>query len=142
VNSAGCVLATAVIVDPIAVADIAALLRAISPDGVLNEPGKAARIASAEFSRVDSVSNELNNVRALTWPVTRDPVQVLSTEPAQDSRPAQKIVNQRVNRDQAGARFMPIRPVVWGSEQNGRECHRDHGTLRNGAISASRPKAS
>ena len=117
-NSAGCVLATAAIVDPVAVADIAALLRAISPDGVLNEPGKAARIASAEFSRVDSVSNGLNDLCATTRPVARDPVGVLSREPAQDPGPVQKIVNQGVNGDQAGARFMPMRPVLWGGKQD------------------------
>jgi hypothetical protein len=118
VNSAGCVSTTAAIVDAVAVADVAAFLRAISPNGVLNEPWKIAWVASAEFSGVDPVRNELNNVRALTWPVTRDPVGVLSRKTAQDPSPVQKIVNQGVNGDQAGARFMPMRPVLWGGKQD------------------------
>jgi hypothetical protein len=117
VHSAGCVLTTVAIVDPVAVAGVVAFLRAISPNGVLNEPRKAARIALAEFSCVNSVGNALNNVRALTRSVTHDPVGVLSRKPAQDPGAVQKIVNQRVNRDQAGARLMPMRPVLWGGQQ-------------------------
>ena len=117
-NSAGCVSTTAAIVDAVAVADVAAFLRAISPNGVLNEPWKAAGIAPAEFPRVDPISNRPNDVRASTRPVTRDPVGVLSRKPAQDPSPVQKIVNQGVNGDQAGARFMPMRPVLWGGKQD------------------------
>jgi len=108
----------AAIVDPVAVADVLAFLRAISPDGVLNEPGKGAGIARTEFSGVDLVSNGLNDLCATTRPVARDPVGVLSREPAQDPSPVQEIVNQGVNGDQAGARFMPMRPVLWGGKQD------------------------
>ena len=117
VNSARGILATTAVINPIGVADISTLLSTILPDGVLNEPGKAARIASAEFPRVDPISNRPNDVRASTRPVTRDPVGVLSLKPAQDPGPAQEIVNQRVNGDQIGAHFMPGRPVLWGGKQ-------------------------
>src|SRR5580704_16635867 len=118
VHSAGRVLATPGIINPIGVADISTLLSTILPDGVLNEPWKAAGIAPAEFPRVDPISNHPNDVRATTRPVARDPVGVLSRKPAQDPGAVQKIVNQRVNGDQVGAHFMPVRPVLWGGKQN------------------------
>ena len=118
VNSARGILATTAVIDPLAVADISTLLSTILPDGVLNEPRKAAGIAPAEFPRVDPISNRPNDVRASTRPVARSPIGVIGREPPKDPGPVQEIVNQRVNGDQVGAHFMPVRPVLWGGKQN------------------------
>ena len=125
VHSAGRVLATPGIINPIGVADISTLLSTILPDGVLNEPRKAAGIAPAEFPRVDPLGNRPNDVGASTRPVARSPIGVIGREPPQDPGPAQEIVNQRIDGNHPGASVTPAL-LPRGSEQNGRECHRDH----------------
>jgi len=56
------VLAPMPVIDPVAVADIEALLAAIPPDRVLHEPRKHLRKAAIELPRIDLVRNRPNDV--------------------------------------------------------------------------------
>jgi hypothetical protein len=58
------VLAPMLIIDPVAVADVEALLAAIPPDRELDEPGKDLREGSIELPSVDLCGNQPNDVGA------------------------------------------------------------------------------
>jgi hypothetical protein len=62
--SAILVLAPSSIINAVAVADIEAVLAAIPPDGVLNEPGKGLRKSRVELPGVDAVCDGVDNLGA------------------------------------------------------------------------------
>ena len=99
------VLAPIPVIQPIAVADVEALLAAIQPDRELYEPGEDLREGTVELPGVDLAGNLPDNVGAAAWTVTAGPVWMASLEPAQDPGPVQKIVDQ--NRPRSGARRLP-----------------------------------
>ena len=94
------ILAAVPVVEPIAVADIEALLAAIPPDCELHEPGKDLWKTAVELPSVDLAGNQPDNIGAAAWPVTAGPVGMGSLESGQDPGPVQKIVYQSVNGDQ------------------------------------------
>jgi hypothetical protein len=88
------------VVDPIAVADVEALLAAIAPDCELHEPRKYLRKIAIELPGVDFACDQANDVGAAAWPVTTGTVRVAGFEPPLDSGSSQKIVDQGIDRDQ------------------------------------------
>ena len=117
------VLAPLPVIDPVAVADVEALLAAIPPDRELDEPGEDRRETRIELPSVDLAGDQPHNVGAAAWPVTAGPVGMGSLEPAQDPGPVQEIVDQGIDRDQLHANFEPARANVSGADQNARHRH-------------------
>ena len=104
------------VIEPIAIADVEALLAAIPPDRELYEPGKYLRKGAIKLPSVDFAGNQPDNVGAAAWPVTAGPVWMASLEPAQDPGPVQEIVNQGIDRDQGHADFQPPRANISGAD--------------------------
>ena len=63
------VLAPMPVIDPVAVANVEALLAAIPPDRELHEPGEDLREGAVELPSVDLAGNQPDNVGAAAWPV-------------------------------------------------------------------------
>ena len=114
------------IIDLIAIANVEALLGAISPDRKLNEPGEGPWKATIELPRVDPLGDRFDDVGAAAWPVTREAIEVVGTEPAQDTGSVQKIMNQRVNGDHAGTDLNPAAAISWRAEQEHGQGHAEH----------------
>ena len=74
------VLAPMPVVEPVAVADVKALLAAIPPDRELHEPGKDLRKTAVELPSVDLAGNQPDNIGAAAWPVTARAVGMGSLE--------------------------------------------------------------
>ena len=114
------------IIDLIAVADVEALLGAISPDRKLNEPGEGPWKATIELPGVDPLGDRFDDVGAAAGPVTREAIEVVGTEPAQDAGPVQKIMHQRIDRDHAAADLDPPAPITRCTEKKAGERHHEH----------------
>ena len=110
------VLAPVPVIEPVAVADVEALLAAIPPDRELYEPGEDLREGTVELPGVDLAGNQPDNVGAAAWPVAAGAIRVGSLEPAQDPGPVQKIVDQGIDRDQVHADFQPPRANISGAD--------------------------
>src|SRR5438034_5126167 len=91
------------IIDAVAVADIEAALGAIPPDRVLNEPRKDRRERGVEGPGIDLFGHGFNDVGAAAAPVAGRAIGVIGVEPVQDAGAVQKIVNEGVDGDHAGA---------------------------------------
>ena len=63
------VLAAMPVIDPVAVADVEALLAAIPPDRELHEPREEGREGAIERTGVDLSGNTGNDIGAAAWPV-------------------------------------------------------------------------
>src|ERR1700737_5260048 len=87
------VLATPSIINPVAVANIEAVLGAVLPDRVLNEPGEGLRKRWIELPGIDPLGYGCNNVGAAAGPVAGSAISVISMKPMQDPGPVQKVVN-------------------------------------------------
>ncbi len=118
------VLAPVSVIDPIAVADVKALLAAIPPDCELHEPGEDLRKIAVELPSVDLAGNQPNDIGAAAWPVAAGPVRMGSLKPSQDPGPVQKVVDQSIDGDQLHPDFQPLRANVSRADQNVREAHR------------------
>ena len=114
------------VVEPIAVADVEALLAAIAPDRELHEPGEDLRETTAELTSVDFAGNQPDNVGAAAWPVTAGPVGMGGLEPGQDPGPVQEIVDQGIDRNQVHTGLQPLGANIGGTDQNAREGHGQH----------------
>ena len=114
------VLAPMPVIEPVAVANVEALLAAIPPDRELDEPGEdwPGRYGlNARASICWAAAG--NDFGAAAWPVAAGAVRVGSLEPGQDPGPVQKIVDQGIDRDQVHADFA----ATWGERQRRRsEC--------------------
>ena len=75
------VLAPMPVIEPVAVADVVALLAAIPPDRELHEPGEDLRETTVELPSVELAGNQPDNVGAAAWPVTAGTVGMDSLEP-------------------------------------------------------------
>jgi hypothetical protein len=120
------VLAPMPVIDPVAVADVEALLAAIPPDREFHEPGEDLREGTVELPGVDLAGNQPDNVGAAAWPVTAGTVRMGGLEPGQDPGPVQEIVDQGIDRDQVHADFQPPRANISGTNQNARQGHGEH----------------
>src|SRR5258708_21951825 len=89
------ILARLAVIDAIAIADIEAALGAIPPDRVLDEPGKDRGERGVEGAGIDPFSH------------TSRAIGVLGAEPVQDAGAVQKVVNEGVDGDHAGADLAP-----------------------------------
>src|SRR5260370_5216013 len=101
------IIAPSGIINSVAVADIEAVLIAIPPDGVLNEPRKGLRKTWVELPSIDAVGHSCNNVGATAGPITGRPIGMMGVKTAQNAAPVQKVVNQRVDGNHAGADLGP-----------------------------------
>ena len=99
------VLAPMPVVEPVAVADVEALLAAIPPDCELDEPGEDLRKAAIKLTSVDLLGDTPNNFGAAAWPVTARPVRVDRLEPSQDPGPVEKVMDQGIDRNQVSSQF-------------------------------------
>ena len=106
------VVAALAIIDLIAVANAEALLGAVPPDGVLNEPRERPGKPPVELSGLDLLGDRLDDVGAAARPVAGDAVRVVGPEPVQDPGPVQKVVHQGVDGDHAGANLEPAPPTA------------------------------
>ena len=93
------VVAPSLVVDPIAVADVEAILRAVPPDRVLHEPGEELGEPPVELTSIDLVSNGLDDGDTTAGAVAGRAVRVCGSKPVEDAGPVQEIVNQGVDRD-------------------------------------------
>ena len=117
------VVAALPIVDAIAVADIEAVLGAVPPDCVLDEPGKGLRKRWIELPGIDPLSHGLNNVSTAAGPVAGRTIQVVRVEPLQDAGAMQKVMNQRVDGNHAAADLGPEDHLFGSAEQKGGQGH-------------------
>ena len=108
------IVAAVPIVNPIAIANVEALLGAVAPDRVLNEPRKRPRKLAIELPGIDLLGDRFDDLGAAAWPVARDPVRVVGSEPMKDAGPAQEIVHQRVDRHQGRTDLTPDWPLLHG----------------------------
>ena len=111
------VVATGIVIDAIAVADVEAVLGAIPPDRALHEPWKRCRKARVELSSVDVRGNQLENSGASSRLIATGSVRVVGTKPPQDPGSVQEIMDQGVDGHEGRAHFAPQRPSVSGGQQ-------------------------
>ena len=104
------------VVEPVAVANVEALLAAIAPDCELHESGEDLRESAVELPSVDLAGNQPHNVGAAAWPVAAWTVRVGGLEPSQDPGPVQKVVHQGIDGDQVHADCQPARSNVSGAD--------------------------
>ena len=101
------VVATGVVVDPIAVADVEAVLGAIPPDRALHEPRKRRREGRVELASVDVGGDQIENVGAPALAVAPVPVRMVGAQPSQDPGSVQEIMDESVDGHEGGADFDP-----------------------------------
>ena len=80
------VLAPLPVIEPVAVANVEALLAAIAPDGELDEPRENGREGRIERTGVDLLGSTGNDFGAAAWPVAAGAVRVGGLEAAPGSR--------------------------------------------------------
>ena len=120
------ILAPMPVIDPVAVADVEALLAAITPDRVLHEPRKYLWEAAVELPSIDVLGNQANDIGTAAWPVTAGTVKMGGLEPGQDPGSVQEIVDQGIDRNQLQPDFEPPRANVGGADQNAGQRHGEH----------------
>ena len=120
------VLAPMPVIEPVAVANVEALLAAIPPDRELHEPGKYLRKGPVELPSIDPLGDQANDIGATAWPVTIGAVGMRGFEPIQDTGSVQKVVYQGVNGDHARADFEPFGAAVSSADQNTGQRHGEH----------------
>ena len=120
------VVATGIVVDPIAIADIEAVLGAIPPDRALHEPRKRRREGWIELACVDIGCKQTENLSASSRPVAPISLRVVSRQAPQDPGSVQEIMDQGVDSHEGRADFDPQRPSVACCQQQGRQRHRQH----------------
>jgi hypothetical protein len=91
------------IINAIAIAHVEALLSAVSPNGVLNEPRKCRREARIERPNIDLLSHVPDDLGATTRLIASLAKSMLGTEPPQYTSSVQKIVHQGIDGDHAAA---------------------------------------
>jgi hypothetical protein len=120
------VLAPVPVIDPVAVANVEALLAAIPPNGELHEAGEEGRERWIERTCVDLAGNAGNDIDTATWPVAADAIRMDGLEPSQDPGSVQEIVDQGIDSDQLHADFQPLGANVSGADQNAGEADSEH----------------
>jgi hypothetical protein len=98
------VVATRVIVDAIAVANVEAVPGAVPPDRALHEPGKRCREGRIELASIDVRRQQPENAGAPSRPVAPVSVRMVGAQPLQDPSSVQEIMDQGVNRHEQDRR--------------------------------------
>ncbi len=104
----------------VAIADVEALLTAISPDRK-HESGKYWWEGAVELASIDLLGDQPNDVGTAAWSVAAGAIRMISVEPVQDAGSVQKIMDQGVNGDQLQPDLPPCRANVSRANQNIRE---------------------
>src|SRR3984893_17814840 len=120
------ILARLAVIDAIAIANIETAPGAIPPDRVLDEPRKHRWEHRIEGAGIDPFSHGFNDVSAAAGPVAGRAIGMVRAEPVQDAGAVQKVVNEGVDRDHAGADLMPPPQLSWRSEQDAGQGHGEH----------------
>jgi hypothetical protein len=120
------VVATGVVVDTIAVADVEAVLGAIPPDRALHEPWKRRGEGRIELSSIDVGREQAENASAPSRPVAAVSVRVVGAQPPQDPGSVQEIMDEGVDSHKGRANFEPQRPSLSRAQQQRRQCHRQY----------------
>ena len=118
------VVATGVVVDAIAVANVEAVLGAIPPDRALHEPRKRRREGRIELASIDVRRQQPENAGAPSRPVAPVSVRMIGAQPPQDPGSVQEIMDQGVDGHEGCADFDPQRPSLAGAQQQRRQRHR------------------
>ena len=101
------IVATIGVIDPIAIANVEAVLGAIPPDRALHEPWKGLGEGTIELACVDLGREEAQNVSAPAGPIASVAVRMAGTEPTQDPGTVQEIMDQCVDGYERRADFEP-----------------------------------
>ena len=109
------VVATGVVVDAIAVANVEAVLGAIPPDRALHEPRKRRREGRIELAGIDVGCEQSENVGASPGPVAPLAVGMVGAKPPQDPGSMQEIMDQGVDGHEGRADFDPEWPSIAGA---------------------------
>jgi hypothetical protein len=120
------VLAPLPVIEPVAVANVEALLAAIAPDRELDEPRENGREGRIERTGVDLLGSTGNDFGAAACPVAAGAVRVGSLEAPQDPSPVQKIVDQGIDRNQVHTDLQPLGANVSRADQDAGQRHRQH----------------
>ena len=104
------IVATAVVVDAIAVANGEAVLGAVPPDRVLHEPGKRRGEGRIELASINARDEQTENAGAPSRPIAPVPIRMVGAQPPQDPGSVQDIMDQGVDGDKGRADFDPLRP--------------------------------
>ena len=117
------VVATGVVIDAIAVANVEAVLGAVPPNCTLHEPLKCGREGRVELASINARRQEPENAGAASRLIASVPVRVVGAETAQDPGSVQEIMDQGVDSNEGRADFEPQRLSVAGAEQQRRQRH-------------------
>ncbi len=96
------------------------------PERVLDDPGEDGGEGRIEGAGIDPFGHGLNDVSAAALPVAGRAIGVVGAEPGQDAGAVQKIVNEGIDGDHAGADLVPEPQLFWRSEQERRQGHGQH----------------
>ena len=119
------VVATGVVVDAIAVANVEAVLGAVPPDRALHEPRKRRREGRIELASIDVGREETENVSASARPVAP----ARRTDGRRQSRRripvrCRKLWTRVSTATKVAPTSTPQRPLLAGAQQQGRQRHR------------------
>jgi len=106
------VIATAIVVDAIAVANGEAVPGAIPPDRTLHEPGKRRREGRIELPSINARGEQTENAGAPSRPVAPVSVRVVGAQPPQDPGSVQEIMDQGVDGHEGLRRLRPTAAVA------------------------------
>jgi hypothetical protein len=111
------------VIDPISVADVEAKLGAVSPNRVLYKPREHLGEGRIKRTGVNLLCGEGNDVGAATWLVAAGAIGMSRFKSGQDPGSMQKIMDQRINRNELDADFEPLWANVSGADQNVGQSH-------------------
>ena len=103
------VVASAVVIDPIAVANVETVLGAIPPDRALHEPRKRRRKGRVELSRIDVRRDQVDDLCAAARTVAAVAVGMVGRQPLQNPGAIQEIMDQGVDGNEGCGGFGPER---------------------------------
>ena len=90
---------------------------------MLDEPRKRLRKPGIELPGIDPLGHGIYNVGAAARPVAGRTIRMVSLESCQDAGADQKVVNQGVDGNHAGANLIPETLAFRGSQEDARQAH-------------------
>jgi len=105
------------VVDTIAIANVATIRGAITPDRALHEPRKRLGEGRIKLPRIDLGCEQAENVSASSWPIAAEAVEVVGGQTPQDTGSVQEIMNERIYCYEGCAGFKPQWPSLAGCEE-------------------------